>query len=106
MATYFNRYEPFKANGGVETLPFIKLTQKSTDKLVVYRLGTSRLDKLSDQYYNNPYHGFFIMLANPQYGGLEFNIKDGDIIRIPFPFNATIEDYNNQVATFKKLYGG
>jgi hypothetical protein len=45
------------------------------------------------------------MLANPEYGGLEFNIKDGDVIRVPFPFNATIEDYNNQVATFKRLYG-
>ena len=105
MATYFNRYEKFKLNGSIETLPFIKLTPKTTDKLVVYKLGKSRLDKLSQQYYNNPYHGFFIMLANPEYGGLEFNIKDGDIIRIPFPFNATIEDYNNQVANFKKLYG-
>ena len=58
MATYFNRYEPFKANGGVETLPFIKLTQKSTDKLVVYRLGTSRLDKFS--HFNK---GFFDCIA-------------------------------------------
>jgi hypothetical protein len=105
MATYFNRYENFKINGSVSTLPFIKLTSKSTDKLVVYKLGKTRLDKLSQQYYNNPYHGFFIMLANPEYGGIEFNIKDGDIIRIPFPFNAAIEDYNYQVETFKRLYG-
>jgi hypothetical protein len=105
MATYFDRYEQFKTNGTVLTLPFIKLTPKSTDKRVVYKLGETRLDKLSQTYYNNPYHGFLIMLANPEYGGLEFNIKDGDIIRIPFPFNATIEDYNNQVQTFITLYG-
>ncbi len=105
MATYFNRYKDFKSNGKVSCLPFIKLTPKSTDKMVVYKAGVTRLDKVSQDYYNNPYHGFFIMLANPQYGGLEFNIKDGDVIRVPFPFNATIEDYNNQVAKHKQLYG-
>jgi len=105
MAIYFDRYERFKLNGEVSTLPFIKLTRKLTDKKIVYRLGKSRLDKLSQDYYNNPYHGFLIMLANPEYGGLEWNIKDGDIIRIPFPFNETLEDYNKQVDKFKRLYG-
>ena len=105
MAIYFDRYERFKLNGEVSTLPFIKLTRKLTDKKIVYRLGKSRLDKLSQDYYNNPYHGFLIMLANPEYGGLEFNIKDGDIIRIPFPLKATIEDYNAKVENFKRLYG-
>lgn len=104
MATYFDRYNKFKSNGEISTLPFIKLTPKSTDKRVVYKLGKSRLDKLSQEYYNDPYHGFLIMLANPEYGGLEWNIKDGDIIRIPFPLFPTIEDYNKQVATFIKLY--
>lgn len=102
---YFDRYEKFRINGSVLTLPFIKLTPKSTDKRVVYKLGKSRLDKISQDYYNNPYHGFLIMLANPEYGGLEWNIKDGDIIRVPFPFNATLEEYNAQVEKFKQLYG-
>lgn len=105
MATYFDRYNKFKSNGEVRTLPLIKLTPKSTDKRVVYKLGKSRLDKLSQEYYSNPYHGFLIMLANPEYGGLEWNIKDGDIIRVPFPLNSTIEDYNKQVDSFKRLYG-
>jgi hypothetical protein len=26
-------------------------------------------------YYNNPYGGWLIMLANPEFGGLEFNIQ-------------------------------
>jgi hypothetical protein len=105
MAIYFDRYEKFRTNGSINTLPLIKLTPKATDKRVVYKLGKTRLDKLSDEYYDNPYHGFLIMLANPEYGGLEFNIKDGDIIRIPFPFKVTLEDYNNQVTIFKQLYG-
>jgi len=106
MVIYFDRYEKFRLNGEVSTLPFINLTPKPTDKRVVYKLGETRLDKLSQMYYNNPYHGFLIMLANPEYGGLEFDINDGDIIRIPFPFNETLEDYNNQVEIFKKLYVG
>lgn len=104
MGIYLDRYEQFRNNGNISTLPLIKLTPKSTDKRVVYKLGVSRLDKLSQEYYDNPYHGFLIMLANPEYGGLEFNIKDGDIIRIPFPLKATIEDYNNLVVNYKKLY--
>ena len=60
MAVYFDRYEQFKLNGEIRTLPLIKLTPKPGDKRVVYRLGKSRLDILSQEYYNNPYHGFFI----------------------------------------------
>ena len=86
MAEYFDRYNQFKENGKVNPIPGIKLREKSTDKRVVYKLGKTRLDILSQQYYNNPYHGFLIMLANPQFGGLEFNIPDGEIknLRISF----------------------
>jgi hypothetical protein len=105
MAIYFDRYKDFRANGEIKTIPLIKLTPKSTDKRVIYKLGVSRLDKFSQEYYGNPYHGFLILLANPEYGGLEWNIKDGDIIRIPFPFKETIEDYNKQVENFLNLYG-
>ena len=45
------------------------------------------------------------MLANPQYGGLEFNIKDGDVIRIPYPFDSALERYIAQVNRYKQLYG-
>jgi len=45
------------------------------------------------------------MLANPQYGGLEFNIKDGDVIRIPYPFDSAIERYIEQINNYKVLYG-
>jgi hypothetical protein len=45
------------------------------------------------------------MLANPSYGGLEFNIKDRDVIRIPFPFDSAIKRYLNSVETYKLLYG-
>tara|TARA_R110002050_G_scaffold79261_1_gene169323 strand:- start:46362 stop:46679 length:318 start_codon:yes stop_codon:yes gene_type:complete len=105
MAEYFDRYKNFKENGVIKPIPGLKIEDNNTDKNVVYKLGETRLDILSQKYYNNPYHGYLIMLANPQYGGLEFNIKDRDIIRVPFPFNSAIERYLESVEKYKKLYG-
>ena len=105
MAIYYDRYEKFRNNGKILPVPFVNIPVLSTDKSVVYKLTRTRLDKLSQTYYNNPYHGYLIMLANPQYGGLEFNIKDGDVIRIPYPFDSAIERYIEQINNYKVLYG-
>ncbi len=105
MAKYYDRYEKFKVNGKNETLPFIKIPIAQSDKQIIYELGKTRLDKVSQTYYNNPYHGYLIMLANPIYGGLEFNIKNNDIIRVPYPFDSAIERYINEVNKYKQYYG-
>lgn len=103
--TYFDRYKKFRNNGSVKTVPGIKLFPKTTDKQLVYRKGKTRLDILSQEYYNSPFYGFLILLANPQFGGLEFNINDGEIIRIPFPLQSTLEQYNFEVEKHIRLYG-
>jgi len=105
MADYLDRYEKFKSDGKVRTIPGISLRPKNTDKKIVYKLGKTRLDKLSQEYYGNPYHGWLILLANPQFGGLEFDIPDGDVIRIPFPFREAIERYIQEVDKHITLYG-
>jgi hypothetical protein len=105
MASYYDRYEEFRFNGEVKPIPGIKLEPKGTDKTVVYELGKTRLDILSQKYYGNPWHGFLILLANPQFGGLEFNIPDGQIIRVPFPFKTTLEQYIAEVEKHRTLYG-
>lgn len=105
MAKYFDRYDKFKLNGKVSLIPGLKIPVSKSDKNVIYKVGETRLDILSQTYYNNPYHGFLIMLANPQYGGLEFDIKNNDIIRVPFPFDSAIERYLKSVELYKKLYG-
>lgn len=104
-AEYFDRYEQFKTNGRVKPVPGIFLSPKATDKTVVYRQGVTRMDKLSQDYYGNPFHGFLIMAANPQYGGLEFFIPDQEIIIVPFPFQASIEQYLDEIEKRKRLYG-
>ena len=102
---YFDRYESFKENGTIKPIPGIPIPVKATDKKITYELGKTRLDKISQSYYGNPYHGFLIMLANPQYGGLEFDIPDGAVIRVPFPFNETLEQYEDAVEMHLRLYG-
>jgi len=105
MANYYDRYEEFRFNGGVRPVPGIEITISPSDKRVVYKKNSTRLDKLSQKYYNDPWHGYLILLANPQYGGLEFDIRDRDTIRIPFPKDSAIERYINAVEEYKTLYG-
>ena len=105
MAQYYDRYNTFKVNGDMKPVPGITIPESSSDKIVVYKQGLSRLDKLSNLYYNNPYSGWLIMLANPQYGGLEFNIPDMSGIRIPFPFDSALSRYDTELTKHKTYYG-
>ena len=102
---YYNRYQKFNFNGKYTPLPSIKIEPKSSDKSVLYRQTQSRMDKLSQEYYGNPYHGWLIMLANPQYGGVEESIPNNEIIRIPFPFKDSLQQYISEVQKYQKLNG-
>ncbi len=63
------------------------------------------MDLLSYKYYEDPNYGWLIMLANPEYGGLEFEIPDGASILIPYPLETTIQLYNNEVSKYSTYYG-
>ncbi len=104
MALYYDRYRDFRIDGQVKTLPFIKLPIKGSDKRIVTDRKT-RFDKISNQYYGNPYHGWLILQANPEFGGLEFDIPENTVIIVPFPLNKSLEDYQSQVDRYKRLYG-
>lgn len=103
--TYIDRYESFKSDDDYKPVPNIKIPEKGTDKIIVYKLGRTRFDVLSSEYYNTPYCGWLIMLANPQYGGLEFEIPNNSTIRIPFPFVSSMSDYLSGVDKHINLYG-
>jgi len=106
MAEYFDRYDKFRTNNGTKPIPGLNISIQPSDKQVVYKVGKTRLDKLSDKYYGNPYHGWLILLANPKKGGLEFNIDNNEVIRIPFPFRSALERYDAEVDKYLRLYGG
>jgi hypothetical protein len=105
MANYYDRYNSFRDNGNMKPIPGINIPFNPSDKNMIYKQGLTRLDKLSQMYYNNPYSGWLIMLANPEFGGLEFNIPDMTLIRIPFPFDSAVSRYITQVQIHKSLYG-
>jgi hypothetical protein len=103
--SYYNRYKDFKVNGKPTTVPLILLPKKSSDRKVVYKVGQSRLDKISQQMYDTPYFGWLILQANPEYGGQEWNVKDGRILRIPFPLTVSLQDYKSELDKHFLYYG-
>jgi len=102
--SYYDRYSNFRKPNSVSPMPFIKIPEKTTDIQDVYKKGTDRMDVISNKYYGNPFHGWLIMLANPEYG-MEFDIPDNTIIRIPYPLNESLQQYIDQVKNYKELYG-
>lgn len=102
---YYNRYNEFIKDGEHIIVPSIVLTKKSSDIVVNYKKGVSRLDKFSQQYYGTPYFNWLILQANPQFGGLEWNIPDGETIIIPFPLIPSLEEYKTKVEEYHYYYG-
>ena len=102
---YFNRYQNFLINGQQTVVPYVKVPTKTTDKKFIYKVGMSRLDKVSQQFYDSPFFGWVILAANPEFGGNEFSIPDGSILTIPFPLLASLQDYNNALQTQFYYYG-
>ena len=91
---YYNRYQNFILNGTQRNIPYVKLPPKSTDKVQIYRVVITRLDKVSQTFYGTPYFGWLILQANPEYGGSEINIPDNAILKIPFPLtSSSFRDY-------------
>lgn len=102
---YYNRYGTFLVEGQQTVVPYVELPNKPSDKVYIYRSGFSRLDKISQMYYSSPLFGWLIMMANPQYGGLEWNIPDGSVLRIPFPLISSLQDYKTALDNYFYYYG-
>ena len=102
---YFNRYSQFLQNGVQTVVPYINLPSKSSDKVYIYKVGSSRLDKVSQQFYGTPFFGWLILLANPMYTGFEFNIPDSAILTIPYPLLSSLQDYKNTLENHFFYYG-
>jgi hypothetical protein len=98
----FNRYSQFTKDGNLKTVPFISIPNKKTDIKIIFQKGEMRLDQLSYQYYNSSDYGWLIMQANPQYGSLEYNIPDNVELRIPYPLDITLNDYQKGIETYYK----
>lgn len=101
--TDFYRYSPFKTNGKIDIVPFIKIRKKKTDKYVKFNKKTMRLDLLSYEYYNNPDYAWLILQANSEHGSIENFLQDGIILRIPYPIEETLNIYLSDIEKYKEL---
>jgi len=97
-----NRYEILKnSNGTTDVMPFVKLPTNPSDKFEYWNSMTSRLDKISQKYYGNPFYDYLILYGNNIYLN-EFDIPDGALIRIPFPLVKAKADYDAALVAFKR----
>lgn len=101
----YSRYNTFLVNGNQTVLPYITIPSKTTDKRYIYRVAQSRLDKISQQFYGSPTFGWLIMMANPSFGGQEWNIPDGSVLTIPFPLINSLQDYKSELDLHFFYYG-
>jgi hypothetical protein len=102
---YYNRYQKFLLNGQQTVVPYVSIGFRTTDQSYVYIKNKSRLDKISFEKYGTPYFGWLILAANPLYGGLETEIPDGAVIKIPFPLITALKDYKSAIDTHIFYYG-
>lgn len=100
-----NRYQSFIEDGNIKFVPFIPIAKKPTDYYVKFKQGFDRLDLLSYKYYNDPNYDWLILQANPECGSLEFQIPNNYLLRIPFPLDVTMSQYNSDIQRYKELYG-
>jgi hypothetical protein len=102
---YWNRYSNFLINGEQTVVPFVRIAPKTTDKTYIYKVGRSRLDVVSQEFYNSPFFGWLILQANPEFGGLENNIYDGAVLIVPFPLLPSLQDYKGAIDEYFYYYG-
>lgn len=99
----YNRYSKFLSNGKYKIVPSVTLTKRSTDYFEIYNQGSTRLDIISDKYYGDANYDWLIMMANPEYGSMEFSIPNGTMLRIPYPLSEAIADYERKIDLYNTL---
>ena len=104
MAQEYDRYSKFRIDNEIKMVPFIEIPVHAQDIYIEYHKGSTRMDKLSSDYYGNPNYGWLILQANPEYGSMEFEIPDGVTIRIPFPLEVAITEYKEGIDTYNRNY--
>jgi hypothetical protein len=100
MNNYYDRYKDLRLDGKILHFPPIKIDRESTDLFVVFDKNTMRLDNLSYRYYGDPNYAWLLMLANPQYGSLEFDIPDKVTFRIPYPLQTALNRYESKMKKY------
>ena len=97
MAEYYDRYKILRGDGKSHLFPNVKIEKLSSDIVITYNKNRMRFDNLSYKYYGDPNYGWLILLANPEYGSMEFSIEDGVSLRIPYPLQTALNRYESSI---------
>ena len=100
----YDRYSKVRRDGRIGIVPHVEIPKNDSDYYDTYERGKTHLNDLSYKYYQDSNYDWLIMLANPEYGSLEFKIPDGAQIRIPYPLATAIQQYNSAIDNYNKLY--
>lgn len=96
-----NRYLNLSNNDGSQNnMPRITISKRTTDKFVPYDSNKTRLDRISGSVYSDDTYNWLILLANPAYF-MEFDIPSGTIIRVPFPLQDVLTEFNQKLLVNK-----
>jgi len=103
MNTY-NRYLQVSREGVVGFPPVTRYIPMPSDKEELWKANVSRMDLISDKYYDNPNYDWLILWANYLLPKIEFEIPDNTYITIPFPLDDALAQYKQGIETYKQLY--
>ena len=97
---YYDRYKFLRRDGLIMNVPPLKIDIYETDLYITYNVNKMRMDSLSYKYYGDANYGWLIMLSNPQYGSMEFEIPNGVTMRIPYPLDSAISRYERKIQEY------
>lgn len=101
MANSYSRYKIFTLNGIIISVPSIPIPSREEDRFVEYDINKTRLDRISAESYGDDSYWWVILMANPQYY-FEFDIPTGTVIRVPFPLDQVLFDFQREALKFIK----
>lgn len=91
-----NFYQSLKTNDSLKNMPPVQISERRTDKYIVYKSQLMRLDYIAGEVYSDETFWRLILWANPEYT-YEFDIPDNTIIRIPYPLNDVVAEVKNTI---------
>ena len=84
----------------MQIMPGIVISKRETDKYIMYNSMKMRFDTIAAELYGDDLYSWLISLANPEYF-IEFDIPVNTIIRVAFPLNDVLVEYEQKVSTLK-----
>ncbi|HWY35755.1 MAG TPA: hypothetical protein VNX68_14010 [Nitrosopumilaceae archaeon] len=84
----------------MQTVPGIIISKRDTDKFIIYNSDKMRFDTIAADIYGDDLYSWLLSVANPEFP-LEFDIQNNSVIRVPFPLNDVITEYEQKVITLK-----